>query len=153
MGCGARVPEPLLLSRCPELAVKPIRLPATLRRKPIRHHRRPRVQHRDVLGRIGNALEQQFGENNLAWLATRHLDSTQRYSFGSVRLQQGIVYRAKGGVIIGVRRPGVGPSRYEFDRFDESLVDIWIDNDGRLDHLEQRVICAMQEINLRSMAA
>lgn len=43
-----------------------------------------------------------------------------------------VVYRARGGKIIGVRRPGVGPSRYEFDWFDESLVDVWIDNDGDL---------------------
>jgi hypothetical protein len=111
-----------------------------------------RIQNRDVLGRIGNALEQQFGENILAWLATKNLDLSKRYSFGSVRRQQGIVYRAKGGIILGVRRPGVGPSRYEFDRFDESLVDLWIDNDGDLQVLERKVIGALQEINLQRMA-
>ncbi|WP_116654012.1 hypothetical protein [Pelagibacterium sediminicola] len=82
------------------------------------------IQHRDVLGRIGNALETQLGENLLAWLETKNLDPSNRYSFGSVRRQQGVVYRALGGVILGIRRPSVEPSRYEFDRFDESLVDV-----------------------------
>jgi hypothetical protein len=71
-----------------------------------------------------------------------NLNLTKRYSFGSVRRQQGIVYRAKGGIVIGVRRPGVGPSGYEFDRFDEDLIDIWIDNDGTIEHLERKVVWA-----------
>jgi hypothetical protein len=74
------------------------------------------------------------------------LDPDARYSFGSVRRDQGKVYKALGGAIIGVRRPGVGPSSFEFDRFDESLVDVWIDNDAGLKELREKVLDALIEL-------
>lgn len=102
-----------------------------------------RIRDRDDLGRIGNALEGAFGEHILPWLAVQSLDPNARYSFGSVRRDQGKVYKTLGGAIIGVRRPGVGPSSFEFDRFDESLVDVWIDNDGTMRELKEKVLDAL----------
>ena len=104
-----------------------------------------RIQNRDILGRIGNALESAFGDQILPWLAVQSLDPDARYSFGSVRRDQGKVYKSLGGAIIGVRRPGVGPSTFEFDRFDEDLVDVWIDNDGGLRELREKVLDALVE--------
>jgi hypothetical protein len=53
---------------------------------------------------------------------------------------------------MGVRRPGVGPSAFEFDHFDENLVEIWIDNDGDLRKLQQKVIWTMQKLRLPAAA-
>ncbi|GLQ53578.1 hypothetical protein [Devosia nitrariae] len=97
-----------------------------------------RMQHRDILGRLGNALEHAFGHQIMPWLACQSLDPGRRYSFGSVRRDQGKVYKALGGAVIGVRRLGVGPSEFEFDRFSEEIVDVWIENDGGLNHLSQK---------------
>ena len=102
-----------------------------------------RIQNRDVLGRIGNALEQAFGEQILPWLAVQSLDPDARHSFGSVRRDQGKVHKSLGGAIIGVRRPGVGPSEFEFDGFNETLVDVWINNDGGLRELKEKVLDAL----------
>lgn len=89
-----------------------------------------RWQRRDILGTLGNHLEEMFGKDIFAYIATCALDPKLRYSFGSVRRDQGAFYRQQGGVIIGVRNPLAPPSPFEFDRFDESQVDIWIDNNG-----------------------
>ncbi|QYO75665.1 hypothetical protein [Devosia salina] len=56
-----------------------------------------RIQNRDILGRIGNALESAFGDHILPWLAVQSLDPDARYSFGSVRRDQGKVYKSLGG--------------------------------------------------------
>lgn len=105
-----------------------------------------RIQNRDILGRIGNALEAAFGNQILPWLAVQSLDPDARYSFGSVRRDQGRVYKALGGAILGVRRPGVGPSEFEFDSFNHDLVDVWIDNDGDLRELKEKVLDALVEL-------
>lgn len=102
-----------------------------------------RIQNRDILGRIGNSLEAAFGDQILPWLAVQSLDPDARYSFGSVRRIQGKVYKSLGGAIIGVRRPGVGPSEFEFDTFNESLVDVWIENDGSMRELKEKVLDAL----------
>lgn len=111
-----------------------------------------RMQNRDVLGRIGNALESAFGDQILPWLACQSLDPRRRYSFGSVRRDQGKVYKSLGGAVIGVRRPGVGPSEFEFDRFNEDLVDVWVENDGDLTDLKIRVFEAMTVLGRREAA-
>ena len=48
-----------------------------------------------------------------------------------------------GGAIIRVRRPGVGPSSFEFDQFNESLVDVWIDNYGSMRELKEKILDAL----------
>lgn len=106
------------------------------------------IQNRAILGLSANSLEQQFGDHILPWMALRGLDGHKAYSFGSVRRDQAKTYTAAGGCVIGVRRPGVGPTGNEFDRFDESLVDVWIDNDGTLKHLAVKVTYALQALRL-----
>lgn len=113
---------------------------------------------RELLGVYGNQLEAMFGKHVMPYFGTRNLDPNQFYSFASVRRDQGAFYKERGGVVIGVRNPTAGPSPYEFDRFDESLVDIWIDNDSQvtmkgflpseqLADLRRKVIYAISIIN------
>jgi len=104
---------------------------------------------RDVLGEIGNAFEEKFGGDVIPLMAmhasgmTRSL-SKERFSFGSVRRKQGWFYRARGGVVIEIRRAGTGPLEYAFDRFDRSAVDIVVQNDGTLEQFEQRLIAGLR---------
>jgi hypothetical protein len=110
-------------------------------------------QNRDILGTLGAQLEAMFGEHIMPWIACRGLDRSQSYSFGSVRKTQGGFFKQKGGVVIAVRRPGVAASPFAFDAFDESLVDIWIDNDGDLAALEDKVVTAIDSLALFREAA
>ena len=100
-------------------------------------------QNRDILGQLGNKFEELFGVDAIPFMSTRNLKDDISYTFGSVRRAQGRFYQKMGGVILGVRRPGVERSIFEFDRFDEQAVDLWIDNDGTLEDLEVDVVCAI----------
>lgn len=96
-----------------------------------------RWQRREILGVLGNHFEAMFGQHIMPFMATVGLEHDKRYSFGSVRRDQGLFYRERGGLILGVRNPDAPPSPFEFDRFDESLVDIWIDNDFQIQKLSK----------------
>lgn len=87
-------------------------------------------QVRDILGELGNAFELKFGGDIIPLMVVNNLPKTGSYSFGSVRRQQGRFYKKQHGVVIGIRNPLAGPSKFEFDRFDETAVDYWIDNDA-----------------------
>lgn len=88
-------------------------------------------QNREILGELGNRLEAMFGESIMPYIATRSLNSDFSYSFGSLRKSQGHFYKNRGGLIIGVRNPLAQPSEYQFDLFDDDIVDFWIDNDAQ----------------------
>lgn len=121
-----------------------------------------RWQVREILGELGNRFETMFGKDIMPFMAMARCERAQRhdpevqhfYSFGSVRRDQGRCYQERGGIVIGIRNPLAGPSFYEFDRFDETVVDAWIENDaqrrglndtdGRLD-LRDKVLVAVQE--------
>lgn len=96
-------------------------------------------QVRDILGTLGNKLEEMFGAHCMPMLAVNGInpDPTMSFSFGSVRRDQGRYYQDRGGVVIGIRNPVAPPSNYEFDRFDETIVDAWIENDGQARGLER----------------
>ena len=90
-------------------------------------------QVREILGELGNKFEEMFGGDIMPLMTMNTLPPGHAsYSFGSVRRDQGKFYQSLGGVVIGVRNPQTPPSQYEFDRFNESLVDLWIENDGLL---------------------
>lgn len=120
-------------------------------------------QNREILGELGKKLEDLFGDHVMPFMATRNLDPSKSYSFGSVRKTQGQFYRKQGGVIIGVRNPQAEPSPYAFDKFDEELVDYWIENDAQargmsdseaMADLEGKVLVAIGFLlNRPSMAA
>ncbi len=88
-------------------------------------------QNRDLLGTLGKQLEDMFGEHIMPYIATRRCADGHSYSFGSVRKTQGQFFREAGGVVVGIRNPVAAPSGFDFDKFDESLVDYWIHNDAQ----------------------
>ena len=92
---------------------------------------------RKILGDYGNLLERIFGDNILPYMACVGLQDDKRYSFGSVRKRQAAFYKEQGALVIGVRNPLAGPSPYDFDWFDDRLVDLWIDNDSQANGLER----------------
>jgi hypothetical protein len=96
-----------------------------------------RWQRRDILGQLGNVYEDMFGADIMPFMACIGLDPDKNYSFGSVRRDQGAFYKSRGGLIIGIRNPLAQPSPYEFDRFNEELVDIWIENDAQAQGLSK----------------
>ncbi|MCP1540083.1 AAA family ATPase [Methylorubrum extorquens] len=106
---------------------------------------------RDLLGQLGNRIEDLLGPHGIPFLSERQVaDKPGCFSFGSVRRDQGRFYQDRGGVVIGVRSPKAGPSEFEFDRFDEACVDLWIDNDGEdLRRLEWSVWTAIKELEAR----
>jgi len=85
-------------------------------------------QHRKILGELGNCLEGMFGKNIMPFMATVNADPDKRYSFGSVRRDQGSFYKSRGGLVIGIINDLAPPSPYEFDQFDHAIVDVWIRN-------------------------
>ncbi len=85
---------------------------------------------RDVLGRIGNAFEAQFGANVIPELAYNGLDPSKRYVFGSVRREQGLYHRSRGALVIEIRNPLAGPSPYEFDYFNRDACHAVVVNDA-----------------------
>lgn len=87
-------------------------------------------QHRVILGEVANRLEEMFGDHIMPWIHTRQLDPAKCYSFGSVRRDQGLFYKRIGALVLGIRNPLAPPSPNEFDRFDETIIDRWIENDG-----------------------
>ncbi len=78
---------------------------------------------RDLLGTLGNRLEETYGQQILPELAIAAAErewggsSVEHFSFGSVRKIQGHTYRKHGGLLIEVVREGTYP-RFDFDRYD-----------------------------------
>lgn len=106
---------------------------------------------RDLLGQIGNQLEALLGPHAMPFLTERQVvGKPGHFSFGSVRRDQGRYYQERHGMVIEIANPNAGPSPYEFDRYDRSVVDLVIQNDGRcLRTLEKAVYAALQELHAR----
>lgn len=86
---------------------------------------------RELLGQFGNAIEGVFGKHALPHMAIqKHEKDAGPFSYGSVRRDQGRVYQDAGGIVIEIQNPEALPSPHEFDRFDSSIVDYIIVNDG-----------------------
>lgn len=86
---------------------------------------------RYLLGNLGDILEERWGNQFIPEAAIKKFLSTNPTglaSFGSVRKNQGISFKKHGGLVIGIRRDGIESPINQFDHFDESLVDVWIDN-------------------------
>lgn len=96
------------------------------------------VQVRQLLGDLGQMLEDRYGEQIVPEMAMRQVENLRqrhpsaRFCFPSVRKTQGLTYRRAGGLVIEVVRAGVHPSPYAFDRYDSSLVDARIVNPAPL---------------------
>lgn len=97
---------------------------------------------REVLGQLGNALEEKFGGDVIPLMAVNRfgLDNPagpnrhQSVSFASVRRQQGWFWRRRGALVLEVRRPGTSMGA-EFNAYDPQAAHCVITNDGSLDDL------------------
>ncbi|MBV6634386.1 MAG: hypothetical protein KI788_00595 [Mameliella sp.] len=111
-------------------------------------------QVREMLGVYGKLLEGFFGGNIISHIAIRSVLKTHAeshtsagycptgYSFGSVRRDQGRLYQEHGGVVVLVRgnRTRTSGECYDFDQFDQSLVNFEIENNfSDLDGLRSHV--------------
>lgn len=117
-------------------------------------------QNRDILGTLGNQLEDMFGEQIMPFIATRSTQPGGLYSFGSVRKTQGHFFKQHGGIVIEVCNPLAGPSPFAFDKFDASAVDHKIYNDAlfrglekevALIDLEEKVISAVNQLAVHAL--
>lgn len=108
-------------------------------------------QNRQMLGELGKKLEEMFGPDIMPFMATRRLLDVACYSFGSVRRRQGWFYKDLGGVVIGIRRLGCGPTGNDFDEFDGDAVDYWIDNDGSIDDLRLKIEIVLQRLQFSNI--
>jgi hypothetical protein len=102
---------------------------------------------REILGDLGKYLE----ENDPLHFPrmARRLAETQfpgeRVSFGSVRMQQGLMFKDQKSLVIEVVQPGIEPIN-DFDMYDRDLVDVSLLNDyddedraGSVKRLEKEV--------------
>jgi hypothetical protein len=90
-----------------------------------------RWQVREILGELGNHLEAMFGAHIMPHMSFAGLPAGGHFVFGSVRRDQARTHKSRGGIVIGVANPLAPPSPYEFDRFDETIVDHWIVNNAQ----------------------
>lgn len=99
-----------------------------------------------MLGELGNALEHHFGEGFMPYNAMRHAETLaglnpeyRHFVFPSVRKSQPLFYKEKGALVIEVRRPGIGDSGNDFDKWDATHVDVVVHNDSTLEALDRAV--------------
>lgn len=102
-----------------------------------------RMTMREFLGKFGNAIEAILGPDAIPEMAIRQTSWASnakhtRFSFGSVRRQQGRVYKAAGGFVVEIVRDGYEP-QHDFDKYDRSYVDMTITNNGTIEDLETAV--------------
>ncbi|CAO3459692.1 hypothetical protein [Azospirillum argentinense] len=90
---------------------------------------------RQVLGRLGDKLEELLGTHALPRIAVNSLRDANgdlapgvTYVFPSCRKDQGWYYKDEGGIVLGLRNPEIRPSGNAFDRFDHAAVDAWVGN-------------------------
>lgn len=82
------------------------------------------------LGELGNALEALLGADAIPVMAARHLEPGQLYCAASLRRDQARVWKKFGALIVKIENPIAKPSPYEFDQFDESYVDLTLNNEA-----------------------
>lgn len=101
---------------------------------------------RDVLGQIGNAMEEKFGADIVPLMTVNRYgldrtDSVERptsVSFASVRRRQGWFWRNRGALVIEVVRPGAVMGA-EFNAYDPAAAHCAVINDGTIDQLRKKV--------------
>ena len=97
---------------------------------------------RYLLGTLGDALEDYFGEFFMPYNAVRQArqveeeEGNRNFVFPSVRKNQGVYYKRQGGYVVEVERPGIEPSSHKFDQWNRDIVDAVIVNDGTVEDLK-----------------
>lgn len=94
-----------------------------------------RWQCREVLGELGNCFEDKFGANIIPIMSYHNIIKPgiaegKRFSLGSCRRDQGYYWSSIGGLVIEILNPDSPASKFEFDRYDKSSVNLTVVNDG-----------------------
>lgn len=90
---------------------------------------------RQILGEIGNALEDKFGADIIPELAYMQMcrmmeqKSINHFVVPSVRRDQGVYWKSKGALVVEICNPNVPVSTFEFDQYNKSVIDIRLIND------------------------
>ncbi|OWZ90371.1 hypothetical protein B9J07_27675 [Sinorhizobium sp. LM21] len=93
-------------------------------------------QVREILGEIGNAFEEKFGGDIIPIMSHNARPKGSYSVFGSVRREQGLYWRNQGALVLEIVNPLAGPSKYEFDTFNNAYCHAQIQNDGLARGLE-----------------
>ena len=104
--------------------------------------------HRELLGHLATLLTSKFGAGLMAEIALESIPPNSKvplYVFGSVRTEQGAVYRARGGIVVEIARPGKRVV-HAFDAWNPDYVTHRLDNDGDLDALEAAVAAQFDSV-------
>jgi energy-coupling factor transporter ATP-binding protein EcfA2 len=87
-------------------------------------------QVREILGEIGNAFEEKFGGDIIPIMSHNARPKGAYSVFGSVRREQGLYWRNQGGLVLEIINPLAGPSKFEFDTYNNAYCHAQIQNDG-----------------------
>ncbi len=87
-------------------------------------------QVREILGEIGNAFEEKFGGDIIPIMSHNAQPKGQFSVFGSVRREQGRYWKEKGALVLEIVNPLAGPSKFEFDTYNNAYCHAQILNDG-----------------------
>ncbi|OCP21922.1 MULTISPECIES: hypothetical protein [unclassified Ensifer] len=87
-------------------------------------------QVREILGEIGNAFEEKFGGDIIPIMSHNARPKSAWSVFGSVRREQGKYWRDQGALVVEIVNPLAGPSKFEFDTFNNAYCHHQILNDG-----------------------
>lgn len=102
---------------------------------------------RQLLGKLARGLEIEFGPFVVPVLTIKEFcepSMFNRFSFGSVRRNQGWFYKERGGIVVEVLREA--PSGNDFDLYDRDAVDYTIANNGNLKELKEQVVEILEDI-------
>ena len=116
-----------------------------------------------TLGEVGNAVEEIFGSNAIPnaaihnamrnWDNGKHFPNKIGYSFGSVRRDQGAIYKNNGGFVVEIVRNNTPESKYTFDSYNHRLVDYTIYNNGNISDLMTEIQAMMFNFSERMQNA
>ena len=102
---------------------------------------------RQLLGKLARGLETEFGPFVVPVLTIKEFcepSMFNRFSFGSVRRNQGWFYKERGGIVVEVLRET--PTENDFDLYDRNAVDYTIRNSGNIDDLEELVVNMLEDV-------
>lgn len=100
---------------------------------------------RKFLGEFGNRIEDLLGSHAIPEMAVMKCRVPgQIYSFGSVRRDQGILYRSHGGIVVEVANAFIPESEHEFDSYVKDIVQFTIENHTRPEDRGPESLAALQ---------
>jgi hypothetical protein len=97
---------------------------------------------RQLLGDVGNMIEEKYGQDILPYLAIKKIErsfgsNNLFHVFASCRKRQGEFYLKRGGIVVEIKRPDC-ESVNDFDRYEPRFVSHTIHNTGDLKDFQKR---------------